>query len=273
MPNNPEKPAAPAEAPAEPRQDRRRSRRFQSRSRGGMAGGRQERPFDITEWQPKTDLGRRVKAGEITDIRQILERGERILEAAIVDALVPNLENDLIMVGQSKGKFGGGKGSIWKQTQKKTEEGNKPKFTALAIVGNRDGLIGVGKGKAKETVPAREKAIRQAKINLITIRRGSGTWEDRTREPHSIPFKVVGKCGSVRFTLMPAPRGTKLTASPECKKGLQLAGLIDVYSKARGQTKSRLNVVMACFDALTRLGQVKVPAGFEERTRPREEPA
>ena len=85
-------------------------------------------------WMPKTSLGKLVKEGKITNIDEILEKGLRILEARIVDLLIPNLETDFIMVGQSKGKFGGGKRSIWRQTQKKTAEGNKPKFAALAII-------------------------------------------------------------------------------------------------------------------------------------------
>ena len=92
-------------------------------------------------WMPKTSLGKQVKEGKITNIDEILEKGLRILEARIVDLLIPNLETDFIMVGQSKGKFGGGKRSIWRQTQKKTAEGNKPKFAALAIIGNKNGYI------------------------------------------------------------------------------------------------------------------------------------
>src|SRR3989338_8376894 len=139
-------------------------------------------------WKPKTSLGRMVKEGKIDNIDYILDKGLKILEINIVDILLPNLEIDFIMVGQSKGKFGGGKRSIWRQTQKKTAEGNKPKFAALAIVGNKNGYVGMGYGKSKETVPAREKAIRKAKLNLIKIKRGCGSWECGCKEPHSIPF-------------------------------------------------------------------------------------
>jgi len=114
----------------------------------------------VSDWIPKTEFGRKVKSGEIKDIDEILDKGGKILEAEIVDALLPDLEYELITIGQSKGKFGGGKRSIWKQTQKKTKEGNKPKFATVAVVGNRKGYVGIGYGKAKETVPAREKAIR-----------------------------------------------------------------------------------------------------------------
>ena len=63
-----------------------------------------------------------------------------------------------MLIGQARGKFGGGQRRIFKQTQKKTREGNKPHFTTTAVTGNKDGYIGMGAGKAKETVPARELA-------------------------------------------------------------------------------------------------------------------
>src|SRR3990167_3395174 len=87
----------------------------------------------LEKWVPKTELGKMVKSGEIKNIDQILDSGKRILESEIIDSLLPNLEYDLIMIGQSKGKFGGGKRSIWKKTQKKTKEGNKPKFATVAV--------------------------------------------------------------------------------------------------------------------------------------------
>ncbi|HLD02891.1 MAG TPA: hypothetical protein VJC07_04290, partial [Candidatus Nanoarchaeia archaeon] len=59
--------------------------------------------FDSSNWNPKTSLGKKVKAGEITDIDEILDKGLKILEPEIVDMLVPNLESDLFQVGQSKG--------------------------------------------------------------------------------------------------------------------------------------------------------------------------
>ena len=142
--------------------------------------------FNIDNWKPKTELGRKVKDKEITDLGYILDNGYKILEPEIVDVLLPNLSTELLEVGQSKGKFGGGKGSIWKQTQKKTSEGNRIKFSAFAVVGNKDGYVGVGFGSSKETVPAREKAIRTAKLNIIKIRRACGSWDCDCRKQSSI---------------------------------------------------------------------------------------
>lgn len=214
--------------------------------------------FDKESWQPRTELGKKVKSGEIKNIDEILDKGLKILEPEIVDILVPDLQSDLLAIGQSKGKFGGGKRSIWRQTQKKTKEGNKPKFAALSVVGNKNGYIGIGYGKSKETVPAREKAIKQAKLNLIKIRRGCGSWECSCGQPHSIPFKLYGKTGSIEIKLMPAPKGTGISTEKEIKKILELAGVKDIYSKTKGQTRTKLNFIFACFNALKQLTKTKV---------------
>ena len=164
--------------------------------------------FDKDSWKPKTSLGMKVKNEEITDIDYVLDNRLKILEREIVDVLMPNLVTDLLLVGQSKGKFGGGQRRVFRQTQKKTREGNKPKFGTFAIVGNENGYVGIGYGKSKETVPAREKATRNAKQNIIKIRRGCGSWQCGCKQPHSVPFAVEGKYGSVKIRLIPAPRGT-----------------------------------------------------------------
>lgn len=213
--------------------------------------------FDKDTWKPKTELGKKVKSGEIKNIDEILDQGKTILEAGIIDCLVPNLESDILAVGQSKGKFGGGKRSIWRQTQKKTSEGNKPHFTATIVVGNKNGYIGVGRGKGKETMPAREKALRDAKLNLIKITRGCGSWDCGCAEPHTIPFNVQGKVGSINIKFMPAPKGTGLVVEKEIKKILNLAGIKDIYSKTRGQTTTKTNFVLACFEALKGLSKIK----------------
>lgn len=222
------------------------------------SGISKDKGFDKDAWKPKTELGRLVKAGEISNIDQILDKGLKVLEPEIVDMLLPELQVDLMEVGQSKGKFGGGKKSIWRQTQKKSKEGNKPSFATIAVCGNGNGYLGIGFGKAKETVPAREKATRKAKLNLIKIKRGCGSWECGCGQPHSIPYAVDGKCSSIIFKLMPAPKGSKLCMEKECQKILKLAGVKDVYGKVRGQTRTKLNVVYACFKALKKLSKIKI---------------
>jgi small subunit ribosomal protein S5 len=214
--------------------------------------------FDKESWTPKTGTGKKVKSGEISSIDQVLDNGIRILESEIVDVLIPNLETELLLIGQAKGKFGGGKRRVFKQTQKKTSEGNKPHFATIAVVGNKDGYIGLGYGKSKETVPAREKAIRNAKLHLIKIRRGCGSWQCNCKQPHSIPFAVEGKCGSVIVKLMPAPKGSGLKVDKECQKILAMAGIKDIWSGTFGQTRSKMNHIYACEDALKKLMKTKV---------------
>lgn len=213
---------------------------------------------DIERWKPKTSIGKRVKAREITTIDEILDEGKTILEPEIVDMLLPDMESDLLMIGQSKGKFGGGSRRVFRQTQKKTSEGNKPKFATYAVTGNKDGYVGLGFGKAKETVPAREKAARQSKLNIMKIVRGCGSWACNCKSAHSIPFKVSGKCSSVTVELMPAPKGTGLKAEKEVAKILKLAGIKDVWSKTKGQTRNKLNVIVAVEKALQQLNTTKI---------------
>jgi small subunit ribosomal protein S5 len=214
--------------------------------------------FDLVGWDPKTSLGKKVKSGEIRKIDELLDAGLSAPEIGIVDALLPNLTVELLMVGQSKGKFGGGQRRIFKQTQKKTPEGNKPSFSTVAVVGNADGYIGVGRGKSKDTLPAREKAIRKAKLNMFKIARGCGSWQCNCKTPHSIPFTVEGRCGSTRIKLMPAPKGKGLCIETECAKMLKLAGIKDVWSKTMGQTRTTTNLVQACVAALKKLTTTKV---------------
>lgn len=240
-----------------------------SHSKGkGRAPSRDKRnareQFDIAEWTPKTALGRAVKNGELTTIEQVLESGQKILEVEVVDALA-ELESDLIAIGQAKGKFGGGRRRPLRQTQKKTKEGNNISFTTAAIVGNGNGIVGLGFGKSKETIPARQKAIRKAKLNILTIRRGNGTWESQNKTPNTIPFTVSGKCGSVKVTLIPAPEGTGLCVETECQKLLRLAGIKDVWSKIEGKTSTKFNLIKACFEAIKQTATMRVLAQHNEK--------
>jgi len=225
---------------------------------------RQKKGFDKESWKAKTGLGKKVKDGEITDVDDILNKGLSILESEITDILLPNINTELLLIGQSKGKFGGGQRRIFKQTQKKTQEGNKPHFAIYACVGDNNGHIGLGYGKSKETVPAREKALRRAKLNLIKIRRGCGSWQCGCKEPHTIPFAVKGKTGSCVIELIPAPKGTGLCIENECQKILLLAGIKDIWSKTKGQTKTKTNLISACFDALKNLVKMKTAKKYFE---------
>jgi len=216
---------------------------------------KQEKKEEKIEWIPKTRLGREVKEGKVKSIEEIFEKNLRILEPEIVDFLLPELQFELINIGQAKGKSGGGRRTPKRQTQKMTAEGKVPSFTCMAVVGNCDGYVGLGCGKAKEVVPAKQKAIRRAKLNIMPVKRGCGSFECTCKEKHSIPFKVEGKCGSARIILIPAPKGTGLVVDSEIKKILRLAGIKDVYSKTFGQTRTKLNLAKATIEALKALAE------------------
>jgi len=218
-------------------------------SRGKRLTREEEEKQALASWEPKTKLGRDVKDGKIKNIDEILDKGMKILEPEIVDTLM-NIESDLVSIGQSKGKFGGGKRRAWRQTQRKTKEGNVPSFSTLAIVGDGKGHIGIGSGKAKETLPARDKAIRKAKINIMKITRACAGFDCDCSELHSVPFKVSGSSGSVRVTLIPAPQGTGLVVADHLKKILKLSGIKDVYSRTTGRKRTTFNLIKACMKAL-----------------------
>ncbi|MGV8142544.1 MAG: 30S ribosomal protein S5 [Candidatus Pacearchaeota archaeon] len=209
----------------------------------------------VAAWNPKTQVGKDVQSGRITNLDEILSTGKRILEPEIIDSLI-TVEKDLLLVGQSKGKFGGGKRRAWRQTQKKTMEGNVLTFSSMAIVGDRKGHVGIGLGKSKETLPSREKAVRTAKLNVIAVKRGCGHFDCSCSEPHSIPHVVEGRCGSVRIKLIPAPQGTGLVIGDECKKILKLAGISDIYSATKGQGRTTINAAKACMAALKQTGNL-----------------
>ncbi len=219
---------------------------------------------DVSEWKARTEVGKKVKAGEIKEIDEVLDNAYNIFESEIIDVLMPGAESDLLLIGQAKGKFGGGQRRVFRQTQKKTPEGNNPSFCCIAVVGDKNGHVGVGRGKSKDTVPSREKALHKAKEHMMKIRRGCGSWECGCKTPHSIPFAVEGSCGSVKIRLMPAPKGKGLIIEPECAKILKMAGIKDVWSVTFGQTKVKLNLIDACIDALIKLNKMKITPSMAE---------
>lgn len=220
--------------------------------RGRHQRGRRNVPTTeeiIAAWEPKTKLGKDVKNEKIKSIDEILEANQKILEPEIVDKLV-QVKSDLIAIGQAKGKFGGGKRRAWRQTQRITKEGGVLTFSAMAVVGDENGHVGLGTGSAGETLPSRDKSIRKAKLNLIKINRGCAAFDCNCSEKHTVPFEVKGKSGSVLVTLIPAPQGTGLVCANELKKILKMAGIKDVYSKTYGSVRTTLNLAKACMNAL-----------------------
>ncbi len=189
----------------------------------------------LEEWIPKTRLGRMVKEGRIVSIKDIFDNNMVIQEPEIVDYLLPDLKYEIIDV------------SI---VQKQTDAGELTRFRALVVAGNFSGYVGIGFGKAKQLRQAIEKALIDAKLNITPIRRGCGSWECSCRDPHSLPFTVVGKSGSVVIRLMPAPKGTGLVAGEVAKVILRYAGINDAWTWSKGETRTTLNFALATYEAL-----------------------
>ena len=210
-----------------------------------------------TAWIPKTKLGNDVLAGKYKSLDEILEKGELILEPAIVDAMVPDIMQEIIYIGGSPGKGGGIRRTATKMTARMHKSGRRYKLSAMVVVGNGNGIVGVGMAISREHRTALEKAVKGAKLSVIRVSRGCGSWECGCGGAHSIPFKTSGKAGSVHVTLLPAPKGVGLVANDEAKKILKLAGIHDVWVKTLGMTSTRNNMIMAIFDALKNLNMGK----------------
>lgn len=208
-------------------------------------------------WFPKTALGKRVQGGQISSLETILQTGEVILEPEIVDTLIPELQQEVIYVGGSPGKGGGIRRTATKRTTRMHKSGRRFKLSAVAAVGDGKAIVGLGKAASKEHRTALEKATLQAKLNVISVRKGCGSWECACGGDHSIPFKSEYTSGSVRVVLMPGPKGLGLVANPTCKQVLSLAGIKDVWVKTYGNTAARANLVYAVFGALNQLTSTK----------------
>ena len=195
------------------------------------------------EWVPQTRLGRLVKEGQVTTMNEALESGLPIRESKIVDALIPEIRDEVLDINM---------------VQRMTDSGRRVKFRATVIVGNGDGFIGIGEGKDVQVGIAIRKAIDTAKMNIKGIKRGCGSWECGCGLGHTVPFAVKGKVGSVTVELKPAPRGLGLASGGTAKKVLEIAGIKDVWAQATGETRTTLNYARATYDALIRTTTMKV---------------
>jgi len=186
-------------------------------------------------WIPKTKLGKLVQEGQITSLEEMFASGLPLREFQIIDALLPELVDEILDINM---------------VQRMTDSGRRVKFRATVVVGNYDGYVGVGCGKDVQVGPAIKKAICDAKLNLIPVKRGCGSWECGCGRPHSVPFEVKGKAGSATVTLKPAPQGLGIAAGETAKKVLTLAGIKDVWTETSGKTRTTLNFAKATYDAL-----------------------
>lgn len=136
--------------------------------------------------------------------------------------------------------------------------GRRFSFSALVVVGDGGGIVGIGKGKAAEVPEAIRKAVEHAKKSLIKFPIKDGT----------IPHRIIGKYGPGSVVMNPAIKGTGLIAGGAVRAVLEVAGIRDIVAKSLGG-HNPFNTVKAALDGLTRLKDPMVV--LKLRKKPEEE--
>lgn len=185
------------------------------------------------DWQPRTVLGKLVLEGRITSLSEIFESGWRIKEPEIVKYLLSDIRQEVLGI---------------RIVQRQAESGEVTRFSAVVAVGS-PGWFGLGHAKAYQIRDGIEKATNVALLNLIPVHLGCGSWECRCGQPHSIPYKLMGRSGSVRVRIIPGPRGLGLVAGELVKRLLSLAGIQDAWTQTFGETSSLLSTAQAVYNA------------------------
>ena len=130
------------------------------------------------------------------------------------------------------------------RVSKKTKGGNKIGFSALTVVGDKKGKVGVGLGKAPDVSNAIRKGMSQAKRHMVTIPLVNGT----------IPFRIDVKIGAARIMLKPAPPGSGIIAGGAVRSVVSAAGIENISSKMLG-TENKISNIYATLEALKRISE------------------
>ncbi len=133
-----------------------------------------------------------------------------------------------------------------RRVSKKTEGGNRFRFTALVVVGDRHGRVGKAMGKAPGVRASIEKAAAKAQKNLVDVPMKDGT----------IPFPVEIKEGAAELLLKPAPKGTGIALGGATRVVADLAGIEDITGKILG-TRNKYSNVLAMFKAFEEMNKLK----------------
>ena len=195
-------------------------------------------------WEPQTRLGRKVVEGDIDTMEDALNSGLPLKEPELVDQLLPGLEDEVLDINM---------------VQRMTDSGRRVKFRCVVAIGNRDGFVGYAEGRDDQVGGAIQQAIEIAKLNMIRVNRGAGSWEDRSERPHSLARRTEGKAGSVEVELIPAPTGLGLAATDTVRKILELGGVENAWTKSHGNTRTTLNLAKATYNALENAAEARGP--------------
>ena len=166
------------------------------------------------------------------------------------------------MAREPQNNFGGGDNPEFEdkvvnlnRVAKVVKGGRRFAFSALVVVGNRNGRVGIGMGKAREVPDAIRKATERARQNLVSVPITDGT----------IPHEVLGHTGAGRVMLRPAGAGTGVIAGSSIKAVMELAGVSNVITKCIGSNNPN-NMMRATFDAIAQLRSVEEVARRRGKT-------
>ncbi|EMA53145.1 30S ribosomal protein S5 [Halococcus thailandensis] len=194
-------------------------------------------------WEPRTRLGKLVAEEEITTMDEALNSGLPLKEPEITDQLL-SIEDDVLDINM---------------VQRMTDSGRRVKFRCVVAIGDRNGYVGYAEGRDDQVGSAIQKAIEIAKLNMVRVSRGCGSWECGCGRPHTVALRTDGKAGSVEVELRPAPRGLGLAAGETARSVLELAGIEDIWTNSSGKTRTTVNFAKATFNALKATSEARVP--------------